>query len=127
MQTETMNMQQGAQRLADNLEATVRQIERLNALGNRGEDAGKQAYEELIERPAGISMSIVVDVELYGGGPAGGIRFECERGDYGVLDMLSCRAWHQDWFQPKGWSTVDDDTANFLFDAWCIESMGGNT
>lgn len=70
----------------------------------------------------GAGVDFTVNVTMYGGGPAGGIEFECGRTRHG-LEMYSGRVWHQDWFQPKGWASLDDDTASRLWDTWGLEYL----
>lgn len=89
------------------------------------DDLQEEAQERIQERNYGAGVKIVVDVTLYGGGPAGGIEFECEKGRYGLV-MLSAQVWHQDWFQPKGYAVLDDDTAEPLFQLWGLEYMMGD-
>lgn len=85
-------------------------------------DLVDEAREHIDAWSCGAGISMTVDVILYGGGPAGGIEFDVEKGRFG-LEMLSARVWHQDWFEPKGYAPLDDDTASRLFDAWGLEYM----
>lgn len=80
------------------------------------------AEERLDSQNYGADISFTVDVTLYGGGPAGGIEFECGRTQYG-LEMYSARQWHQDWFQSKGWVPVDDEVASYLWERWGLENL----
>lgn len=116
--TEQPTMEQEARESAARLEQLVERATRLRNLG-RADDAAEELEDEIRERPYGISLSTTIEVELYGGGPAGGIHFEVYRDspddpwEYG-----SARVWHQDWFQPKGWANLDDDVATYLWEAW---------
>lgn len=124
----TMTMEEGARRLRDDLERELARLDRLRDLAERApgrfglEEAYEEADMELMDRPYGISVTMQVEVMLYGGGPAGGVIFDCEQNKRG-LEMLSARAWHQDWFQPKGYWPLDDDTAERYFELWGIADM----
>lgn len=83
-----------------------------------------QAEERIDGWNYGEGVSIVVDVQMYGGGPAGGIEFECEREEYG-LSMLRARVWHQDWFKERGYWPLSDDVAEALFQRWGLEYAAG--
>lgn len=82
----------------------------------------EEAEEAIQQWNYGAGISMTVDVTLYGGGPAGGVEFDVEKGRYG-LEMLGARVWHQDWFEPKGYAPLDDDTASRLFNLWGLEYM----
>lgn len=86
------------------------------------ESLRETATEQINNHNYGAGVSFTVDVTLYGGGPAGGIEFECGRTRYG-LEMYSARQWHQDWFEPKGWAALDDDVASYLWEAWGLEYL----
>ena len=122
--TTTEELRTAARRSADDLAETVERIRRLADLGDRGESAGDQLRDELRERPLEITCPVRVEVLLYTGGPAGGVTFGCER-RAGWLDMTSARVWHQDWYTPREYVNLDDDTARTLWDAWGCEFAGG--
>lgn len=109
-----------AHALADELSATVERLSRLEALGDRAERAAEQAADELAERTYGMTVLTTVHVELYGGGPAGGVEFTF-LGKPSWDSLQSARAWHQDWFQPKGYWDLGDEVAGRLFDRWGVE------
>lgn len=124
---EELTMEERARRNRDDLEAMVQRLEKLRSLNHRNlcSDEALEEYEgELRDRPYGIGTTIIVEVELYGGGPAGGVHFHCDRGEHG-LELIRAEVWHQDWFQPKGFSRLDDDVAEALFDLWGCEYAGG--
>lgn len=116
--TTEKTMDDHARDLAHWLEEDVIRLNRLNNLGERADDAAEEFFMELEQRPLAVEAKVTVEVLLYTGGPAGGVTFECERDDYGHLDWLSARVWHQDWFTPKHWWPLDDDTAQSLWDLW---------
>lgn len=124
----TMTMEEGARKLRDSLEEDLARLARIEELRDRApgrfglDEAWEEAEMELYEKPYGISVTMQVEVMLYGGGPAGGVIFDCEQNKRG-LEMLSARAWHQDWFQPKGYWPLDDDTAERFFELWGIADM----
>ena len=126
-------MEQEARKHLGYITEELAKIERLRELHDTAEQNGsgleemlekalEEAEDEMRERPYGVSTSITVEVELYGGGPAGGIHFECTKNG-GYLEWHAARMWHQDWFQPKGWVTLDDDTADTLWNYWGLESL----
>jgi hypothetical protein len=118
MNTQDKTMEQLARELARSLEADVEEHQRLQDADDS--DAADEKYEELADRALSIDTRIRIDVLLYTGGPAGGIEFDCERnGSY--LEWTSARVWHQDWFQEKGYWSLDRDTADWLWNMWGLE------
>lgn len=130
----TLTMEQQAAKSLDWIEKKLRRLERLRELESTAHDQGsgleamlghavEEAETEVREMPYGVGTTITVEITLYGGGPAGGIEFECNRSPYGGLEWQTARLWHNDWFQPKGWVTLDNDTAQTLWDLWGLESL----
>lgn len=68
--------------------------------------------------PEAYGADIVIRIHTYGGGPAGGVEFDV---DSDRRSFMTARTWHQDWFQPKGYAPLDNDTAEFLWDYWYLE------
>lgn len=83
-------------------------------------DSFDDADERVHDLPDAYGHDILIRVHCYGGGPAGGVEFDCVREPHG-LDFSSARTWHQDWFQPKGYAQLDTGTAEFLFQHWGLE------
>jgi hypothetical protein len=121
--TDNPSMEQCAREHADRLSEEVRRLIAFEDADKGEWKAVQELREDLEQRNYGAGISYVIDVTLYGGGPAGGIQFECSKGSYG-LEMDSARAWHQDWFQPKGWTDLDSDVATRLWDLWGLEYLG---
>ncbi len=126
--TREMTMEQGAQRSLDSLLEDLARLERITELRDTAERQGsglrsmldeqaEQAREEMEQRTYGIETRVTLDVHLYGGGPAGGIEFEVDRGRWG-WEVTRARFWHQDWFQPRGYVNIDNDVADRLFELW---------
>ena len=109
-------MEQEAERFASSLAERTEKFRTGDADPYEDDDEG--------DIPETYGHDIVIRVHCYGGGPAGGVEFDCQRGRYG-LDWVSARTWHQDWFQPKGYAPLDNDTADFLFQHWGIGSALG--
>lgn len=124
---ETKSMEQCAREHRDYMEAQIERIERVREMAERAgnrfglDEELERLEQELQDAPYGIGVTITINVELYGGGPAGGVEFECERERYG-LSWTRAHLWHQDWFQPKGYVKLDDDMADRLWAAWGLES-----
>ena len=108
------------------LEERLERIERVREMTERAD--GRFGLQEELERlqdewadpPYGVSSKIIMNVELYGGGPAGGVEFTCEKGRHG-LEWVAARLWHQDWYQSKGYVELDVDLAQQMWDAWGLE------
>ncbi len=79
--------------------------------------------ERASDLPECYGFDLKILIHCYGGGPAGGVEFDVQRGDYGQLEFRAARTWHQDWYQPKGYAALDDETGEFLFNLWAIESV----
>lgn len=125
---ETKSMEQCAREFRDELEGELDRIERVRELAVRADhrfgldEELERLEEEFRERPYGVGTEIIVNVELYGGGPAGGVEFTCQRARYG-LEFVSARVWHNDWFQSRGWANLSDDVAERMWGAWGLESL----
>lgn len=125
---ETKSMEQCASEFRDELESELERIERVRELADRADhrfgldEELERLEEEFRDRPYGVSTEIIVNVELYGGGPAGGVEFTCQRGRHS-LEFTSARVWHNDWFQSRGWATLSDDVAQRMWDAWGLENL----
>lgn len=64
------------------------------------------------------SVDVTVSILCYGGGPAGGVEFDLNQaGD----DWVRARTWNQEWFEPRKYSDLDEDTAQFLWDWWDVK------
>jgi hypothetical protein len=107
-------MRQEAYRHAADLELECDQIARLVALDDRGESAGWAMIEDLEQRPLDVEKICMIRVTLGTGGPAYGVDFDV---DHGL--MIRGRAWHQDWFEAKGYADLNYETAEYLWNAWC--------
>lgn len=127
--TERPSMLEEAQRHARSIEKEIEQLKRLTELNNRGlcsDEVLDEIREDFEGRNYGAGITITIDVQMYGGGPAGGIEFECQKGSWG-LEMLRADVWHNDWFQERGRTRLDDDVAEYLFQLWGLESMMGES
>lgn len=122
--------------LAASLKADMATLMRLRDLSvNRATDlrngegpfmaATEALEEEWQQRPLSADVRFLVDVTLTTGGPAAGVVFECERNHHGELYYHNARAWHQDWFTGKAYSSLDDDTAECLWQLWGLEFVAG--
>jgi hypothetical protein len=89
------------------------------------DDAVEALEEEWRERPLSADVRFLVDVTLSTGGPAAGVVFECERNHHGVLEYHNARAYHVNWFTSRAYSTLDDDTAECLWQLWGLEYVAG--
>jgi hypothetical protein len=119
--TDQPTMEQEAADAERRISEQITLIERLRALG-RADDAADELEDDLRSRPACISLSTTIEVELYGGGPAGGIHFDVYRDSPDEpWECSAARMWHQDWFQPKGFVTLDPDVASYLWELWGLE------
>ncbi len=119
------SMLEEAIRHRDSIVERVMQLQRLEALSLKGrcsDDVLDEIREEIEGWNYGAGVTITIAVQMYGGGPAGGIEFECQTGDYG-LEMLRAEVWHQDWFQERGRTRLDDDVAEYLFELWSLSSL----
>ena len=114
-------MEQHAAEHRDDLDRVTR-IYRNIANRDDWSKSAEELREALEQRNYGAGVSFVVDVTMYGGGPAGGIEFTCDRGTYG-LEPMSARVWHQDWFQPKGYADLDTETMDTLWEVWGLEYL----
>lgn len=78
--------------------------------------------EEMNYLAAGVDVITTVVVHCFGGGPAGGVEFDCTIHPEGDVTMHRARAWFQNWWQPKGTVTLDESIAESLWEMWGIES-----
>lgn len=67
------------------------------------------------ELPSNECHDTIIRVHCYGGGPAGGVEFKLNVEDN---DWATAHTWHQEWFEPRVYAELDDDTAQFLWDWW---------
>lgn len=121
--------QDKARSLAESLKAEMDTLMNLrNLSSNRHgamDDAVESLEEEWRERPLCADVRFVVDVTLYTGGPAQGVEFLCERNHHGKLYYHNAAVWYQDWFTSRAYSTLDDDTAECLWQLWGLEFVAG--
>lgn len=119
---ETKSMEQCAREHAESLAEDVRRLIAFEDAGKGDWKAVEEFREGLEQRNYGAGVKFTIEVTMYGGGPAGGIEFDCSEGRWG-LECGSARVWHQDWFQPKGWADLDDDVAQRLWNMWGLEYL----
>lgn len=112
-----------AERFARDLAAEASRYSRLVNLERRGERAADNLRDGLTERPLSIELKSTIEVLIGTGGPACGVRFQVSRQKWG-WEMESGSVWWQDWFTPKVYEPLDDETAQTLFDLWGCESDG---
>ncbi len=107
------------------LAETINRLNRLDGLGRRAEAAAETMRDELRDRPLSIEKVRKIDVLLYTGGPAGGITFVYDDDRWG-RSYVSAELWHQEWFTPKAYQSLDDDVGEALWNEWGLSEMDLN-